>query len=84
LAIDGKLVTSEEIASQLEALGVQGKSQIAFVIGGSLGLADEVLRRADLLISFGRVTFPHQLMRMILVEQVYRAFKIMRGEPYHK
>jgi 23S rRNA (pseudouridine1915-N3)-methyltransferase len=84
LAIDGKLVTSEEIASQLERLGVQGKSQVAFVIGGSLGMADEVLNRVDLRISFGRVTYPHQLMRLILVEQVYRAFKIMRGEPYHK
>jgi len=84
LAIDGKMLSSEQIAAQLETLGTYGRSQIAFVIGGSNGLSDEVLRRADLKLSFGKITYPHQLMRLILVEQIYRAFKIMRGEPYHR
>ncbi len=84
LAIDGKPEDSEAFAEQLRLLGVRGESSIVFVIGGSLGLSDEVLARADYRLSFSRMTFPHQLMRMILLEQIYRAFRIMRGEPYHK
>lgn len=84
MAIQGKLWTSEELAEHLDQLGTYGRSSIAFVIGGSLGLSDAVLKRADLQLSFGRITYPHQLLRLVLVEQVYRAFKIMRGEPYHK
>jgi 23S rRNA (pseudouridine1915-N3)-methyltransferase len=84
MAIDGTLWTSEELSGQLEQLATYGRSHIAFVIGGSLGLSSEVLKRADARLSFGRITFPHQLMRLVLVEQVYRAFRIMRGEPYHK
>ncbi|WP_159888075.1 23S rRNA (pseudouridine(1915)-N(3))-methyltransferase RlmH [Paenibacillus puerhi] len=84
LAIDGRPLSSEELSRQLQDLATYGRSHVAFVIGGSLGLAPEVLARADLKLSFGRMTLPHQLMRLVLVEQVYRAFKIMRGEPYHK
>lgn len=84
LAIDGKMKSSEELADGLDKLATYGKSKIAFVIGGSLGLADSVLNRADEKLSFSKMTFPHQLMRLVLVEQVYRAFRIMRGEPYHK
>ncbi|MDQ0157855.1 23S rRNA (pseudouridine(1915)-N(3))-methyltransferase RlmH [Robertmurraya andreesenii] len=84
LAIDGKQKSSEELADSLDKLATYGKSKIAFVIGGSLGLSSEVLQRADERLSFSKMTFPHQLMRLILVEQVYRAFRINRGEPYHK
>lgn len=84
LAIDGKNLSSEELASTIESLGVRGNSHITFVIGGSLGLSDEVLDRADYKLSFSKMTFPHQLMRLILLEQVYRAFRINKGEPYHK
>ena len=84
LAIDGKMKSSEELADSLDKLATYGKSKIAFVIGGSLGLSDEVLKRADEKLSFSKMTFPHQLMRLILLEQVYRAFRINRGEPYHK
>lgn len=84
LAIDGKALSSEELAAQLQNLATYGRSQVCFVIGGSLGLDAAVLRRADLKLSFGRMTLPHQLMRLVLAEQVYRAFKIMRGEPYHR
>jgi 23S rRNA (pseudouridine1915-N3)-methyltransferase len=84
LSIDGQMWSSEELAGQMEQLGTYGRSQIAFVIGGSLGLSDDVLKRADAKLSFGKLTYPHQLMRLVLIEQVYRAFKIMRGEPYHK
>lgn len=84
LAINGKLKSSEELADTLDKLATYGKSKIAFVIGGSLGLSDEVLKRADEQLSFSKMTFPHQLMRLILVEQIYRAFRINRGEPYHK
>ncbi|WJH36194.1 23S rRNA (pseudouridine(1915)-N(3))-methyltransferase RlmH [Paenibacillus sp. CC-CFT747] len=84
LAIGGQTWSSEELAGQLERLATHGRSRVAFVIGGSHGLSAAVLRRADQQLSFGRVTYPHQLMRLILVEQVYRAFKITRGEPYHK
>jgi 23S rRNA (pseudouridine1915-N3)-methyltransferase len=84
LAIEGAAWSSEQIAERIEELGVRGRSQLAFVIGGSNGVSPAVLKRADQMLSFGKVTYPHQLMRVILVEQVYRAFKIMRGEVYHK
>ncbi|NMD72065.1 23S rRNA (pseudouridine(1915)-N(3))-methyltransferase RlmH [Bacillus sp. DNRA2] len=84
LAIDGKMKSSEELAEDLDKLATYGKSKIAFVIGGSLGLSDEVLKRANEKLSFSKMTFPHQMMRLILVEQIYRAFRINRGEPYHK
>lgn len=84
LAINGKLKSSEELADTLDKLATYGKSKIAFVIGGSLGLSEEVLKRADEELSFSKMTFPHQLMRLILVEQIYRAYRINRGEPYHK
>ena len=84
LAIDGKEYSSEAFASKIDDLGIRGKSHILFVIGGSLGLSDEVMERADESISFSKMTFPHQLMRVVLVEQVYRGFRIIRGEPYHK
>ncbi|HET7658359.1 MAG TPA: 23S rRNA (pseudouridine(1915)-N(3))-methyltransferase RlmH [Bacillales bacterium] len=84
LAIDGKSFTSEAFARSLDELATYGQSKVAFVIGGSLGLSDEVLQRADSKLSFSKMTFPHQLMRLILVEQIYRAFRINRGEPYHK
>ncbi|MDT8978717.1 23S rRNA (pseudouridine(1915)-N(3))-methyltransferase RlmH [Paenibacillus sp. chi10] len=84
LAIDGQLWSSEDLASQLDRLATYGTSNVAFVIGGSNGLSDAVLRRANSKLSFGRMTLPHQLMRLVLVEQIYRAVKINRGEPYHK
>ncbi|MFC0417092.1 23S rRNA (pseudouridine(1915)-N(3))-methyltransferase RlmH [Cytobacillus solani] len=84
LAIEGKMKTSEELADGLDKLATYGKSKVTFVIGGSLGLSSEVLQRANEKLSFSKMTFPHQLMRLILVEQVYRAFRILRGEPYHK
>jgi 23S rRNA (pseudouridine1915-N3)-methyltransferase len=84
LAIKGKALTSEAFAQELDNLATYGKSKVAFVIGGSNGLSNEVLRRANLKLSFSSFTYPHQLMRLILVEQIYRAFKINRGEPYHK
>lgn len=84
LAINGKLKSSEELADTLDKLATYGKSKIAFVIGGSLGLSEEVLKRSDEQLSFSKMTFPHQLMRLILVEQIYRAYRINRGEPYHK
>jgi 23S rRNA (pseudouridine1915-N3)-methyltransferase len=84
LAIQGKLGSSDELADSLDKLATYGKSKIAFVIGGSLGLSDEVIKRSNEQLSFSRMTFPHQLMRLILVEQIYRAFRINRNEPYHK
>ena len=84
LAIQGKKLNSVELATFMEKLGVRGKSNIVFVIGGSLGLHDSVCKRADYLLSFSDMTFPHQLMRVILLEQVYRAYRIMANEPYHK
>lgn len=84
LAIEGKMKSSEELSDTLDKLATYGKSKIAFVIGGSLGLSQEVLQRADDKLSFSKMTFPHQLMKLILLEQVYRAFRINRGEPYHK
>jgi 23S rRNA (pseudouridine1915-N3)-methyltransferase len=84
LALDGELWSSEDLADQLNKLATYGKSHVAFVIGGSTGLSPAVLRRAQQKLSFGRMTLPHQLMRLVLIEQVYRAVKINRGEPYHK
>lgn len=84
LEIAGKMLTSEELAERIGKLGIQGKSSIAFVIGGSIGLGKEVLKRSDYALSFSKMTFPHQLMRVILLEQVYRSYRIMNGEPYHK
>ncbi|WP_433745952.1 23S rRNA (pseudouridine(1915)-N(3))-methyltransferase RlmH [Falsibacillus pallidus] len=84
LAIQGKMQSSEGLADNLDKLATYGKSKVAFIIGGSLGLSDEVMKRANDTLSFSKMTFPHQLMRLILVEQIYRAFRINRGEPYHK
>ena len=84
LCIDGKQMDSEELSEKIEKLGIQGTSHIYFVIGGSLGLADDVIKRANLKLSFSPMTFPHQLMRLILLEQIYRAYRIMNHEPYHK
>lgn len=84
LAIEGKQRTSDEFAKEFENLTVQGKSSFTFVIGGSLGLSKDVLKRGNSLISYGKVTYPHQLMRLILSEQIYRTFKIIHHEPYHK
>lgn len=84
LAIEGTMFTSEQLAEKIEQLGLTGKSHITLVIGGSLGLDAGILKRADLLLSFSKLTFPHQLMRLILVEQLYRSYRIIKGEPYHK
>lgn len=84
LALEGEPLSSEELAAFLEKKAVGGASHIAFLIGGSLGLSPEVMRRADFALSFSRMTFPHQMMRAILLEQIYRAERIRRNEPYHK
>ncbi|TXL63359.1 23S rRNA (pseudouridine(1915)-N(3))-methyltransferase RlmH [Cerasibacillus terrae] len=84
LDLQGKMITSEQLAGKLDELATYGKSKVAFVIGGSLGLSEAVRKRSNYALSFSKMTFPHQLMRLILLEQVYRGFRIMRGEPYHK
>lgn len=84
LEIKGKQLTSEELAQKIDTLGVQGTSHIIFAIGGSLGLGEEVLKRSNYALSFSKMTFPHQLMRVILLEQVYRSYRINSGSPYHK
>ena len=84
LAIDGKGLDSEQLSKKINQLGIQGSSHIQFVIGGSLGLHESVLKRADYKLSFSAMTFPHQLMRVILLEQIYRSYRIMNNEPYHK
>ncbi|MEK4086304.1 23S rRNA (pseudouridine(1915)-N(3))-methyltransferase RlmH [Psychrobacillus sp. FSL K6-1415] len=84
LAIEGKMKSSEQLANDMESLMTYGRSKIAFVIGGSLGLHEDVLKRSDEKLSFSKMTLPHQLMKLVLVEQVYRAFRILKGEPYHK
>ena len=84
LAIEGKYPSSEAFAQKIENLGIQGKSQLVFVIGGSLGLSPSVMQRSNAQISFGKMTFPHQLMRVMLTEQIYRAFRIIHNQPYHK
>ncbi|NME49602.1 23S rRNA (pseudouridine(1915)-N(3))-methyltransferase RlmH [Enterococcus cecorum] len=84
LAIEGKNPSSEAFAQKIENLSIQGKSQLVFVIGGSLGLSPSVMQRSNAQISFGKMTFPHQLMRVMLTEQIYRAFRIIHNQPYHK
>lgn len=84
LAIDGKQISSEGLAEKMEDIMLGGRSDISFVIGGSLGLSDQVLKKSNYKLSFSKMTFPHQLMRLILLEQVYRGFRIIKGEPYHK
>lgn len=84
LAIEGKTFSSEDFSKQLERASINGYSTLTFIIGGSLGLAPVVKNRANLSVSFGRLTLPHQLMRLVLVEQIYRAFTIQKGSPYHK
>ncbi|MBP1755437.1 MAG: hypothetical protein H6Q59_1835 [Firmicutes bacterium] len=84
LAIEGFMLSSTDLAEKIDTLGVNGVSHISFIIGGSLGLSDEVLKRADYKLSFSKMTFPHQLMRMILVEQIYRSYRIISNQPYHK
>ena len=84
LAIEGKTLSSEEFSKQLEEASIKGFSTLTFIIGGSLGLSSSVKNRANLSVSFGRLTLPHQLMRLVLVEQIYRAFTIQQGSPYHK
>lgn len=84
LAIDGKQLDSVELSEKIEKLGIGGTSHIIFIIGGSLGLDGDILNRADYKLSFSRMTFPHQMMRMILLEQIYRGYRIMKNEPYHK
>ena len=84
LDVKGRELSSDGFSEFIEDLSIRGKSNIAFVIGGSLGLSEDVLKRADYRLSFSSMTFPHQLMRVILLEQVYRGFRIIKGEPYHK
>ncbi len=84
LEIEGKMLDSVELSEKIHNIGLSGKSHIIFIIGGSLGLSKEVKNKADFRLSFSKMTFPHQLMRVILLEQVYRSFRILGNEPYHK
>lgn len=84
LEINGRMLSSEQLAKKMDELATYGRSKMAFVIGGSLGLSKAVEKRSDLALSFSKMTLPHQLMRLVLLEQIYRAFRINRGEPYHK
>lgn len=84
LEINGNMLDSVSFARKIEQYGIQGKSHLIFVIGGSIGLGDDILKRSDYALSFSRMTFPHQLMRVILLEQIYRSYRIIEGEPYHK
>lgn len=84
LEIQGRQLTSEELADKINTLGIQGISHIVFIIGGSIGLGKAVLSRSNYALSFSKMTFPHQLMRVILLEQIYRSYRIIHGEPYHK
>jgi 23S rRNA (pseudouridine1915-N3)-methyltransferase len=84
LCIEGKELSSEQLAEKLDSLALTGNSNITFIIGGSVGLHEEVIKISNMKLSFSKMTFPHQLMRLILLEQIYRAFRISRGEPYHK
>ena len=84
LEIGGKQLSSEELADKIDKIGVQGTSHIIFIIGGSIGLGKEVLNKSNYALSFSKMTFPHQLMRVILLEQVYRSYRIISNEPYHK
>jgi len=81
---EGRQMTSEDLSGLISGLALSGKSSITLIIGGTLGLSPDILKSAHLSLSFSKMTFPHQLMRIILLEQVFRAFKIARGEPYHK
>lgn len=84
LEINGKQLTSEQFAEKIETLGIKGTSHIIFIIGGSIGLGQDVLAKSDYALSFSKMTFPHQLMRVVLLEQIYRSYRIINGEPYHK
>ena len=84
LAIEGKQLDSVEFSRKIESLGTSGISHIIFIIGGSLGLSEKILHRADFKLSFSKMTFPHQLMRVVLLEQIYRSYRIINNEPYHK
>ena len=84
LAIEGKKLASEKLAEKIDSLGISGTSHLVFLIGGSVGMSDRLMIRADYLLSFSDMTFPHQLMRVILLEQIYRSYRIIHGEPYHK
>ena len=84
LEIEGKMLDSVELSEKINKIGVSGKGHIAFIIGGSLGLSKEVKSRSDFKLSFSKMTFPHQLMRVILLEQIYRSYRILGNEPYHK
>ena len=84
LEIGGSMLDSVEFSKKIQQLGVQGKSHIIFIIGGSIGLGTAVLKRSDYAVSFSKMTFPHQLMRVILLEQIYRGYRIAAVEPYHK
>jgi len=84
LVIKGKMLTSEELADKFQEVTLKGNSHITFIIGGSLGLSQNIINRADFKLSFSSMTFPHQLMKLILLEQIYRGFRIIKGEPYHK
>lgn len=84
LEVNGKMLSSEQLSKKLEDLSLYGQSRISFIIGGSLGISEAVQQRSNMALSLSKMTFPHQLMRVVLLEQIYRAFKIMRGEPYHK
>jgi len=84
LDILGAEITSEQFAEKISSVTLAGQSHIVFIIGGSWGLSEDILNKVDFRLSFGRMTFPHQLMRLVLIEQIYRAFKIIRNEPYHK
>lgn len=84
LCIEGKMMSSLDFANYIGDLSIRGISDITFIIGGSLGLSNDVKSVSDLLLSFSKMTFPHKLMRLILVEQIYRSFKILNNEPYHK
>jgi 23S rRNA (pseudouridine1915-N3)-methyltransferase len=84
LVIQGAMLSTEELARKIDSLGVTGISHITFIIGGSLGLSEEVIKRAEYHLSFSKMTFPHQLMRVILLEQIYRSYRINTNQPYHK
>lgn len=84
LAIEGDLLSSEDLADKIKTYATYGDSKLTFIIGGSLGLADAIKKKADVTLSFGRITLPHQLMRLVLMEQIYRAFRINEGHAYHK
>lgn len=84
LEIKGKQLSSEELSEKIESLMIEGISDITFIIGGSLGLSKEISQKSNFKLSFSKMTFPHQLMRVVLLEQIYRGFRIMRNEPYHK